>query len=130
MSETMLVMKQLLVNDFNKSGLGLSFEDWINLYQLQKEDSISQNHLANLLGKDKTTISRLIDNWISKGWVTKKKNILDSRIKDLSLSNLGIQLHLKGCDLIINRDKEFNSNFTNKELITFLKLLSKFKNSI
>ncbi len=51
-----------LQKKFNQAGLNLTIEQWSVLYQLWKEDGISQQQLCNATFRDKPSITRLVDN--------------------------------------------------------------------
>lgn len=51
-----------LQKKFNAAGLNLTIEQWSVLYQLWKQDGISQQELCNATFRDKPSITRLVDN--------------------------------------------------------------------
>ncbi len=51
-----------LQKKFNTAGLNLTIEQWSVLYQLWKQDSISQQQLCSATYRDKPSITRLLDN--------------------------------------------------------------------
>ena len=51
-----------LQKKFNQAGLNLTIEQWSVLYQLWKQDGVSQQELCNATFRDKPSITRLVDN--------------------------------------------------------------------
>jgi DNA-binding MarR family transcriptional regulator len=51
-----------LQKKFNSAGLNITIEQWSVLYQLWKQEGISQQELCNATFRDKPSITRLVDN--------------------------------------------------------------------
>lgn len=51
-----------LQKNFKQSGLDITIEQWSVLYQLWKQDGMSQQELCNATFRDKPSITRLVDN--------------------------------------------------------------------
>jgi DNA-binding MarR family transcriptional regulator len=51
-----------LQKKFNQAGMNLTIEQWSVLYQLWKQDGVSQQELCNATFRDKPSITRLVDN--------------------------------------------------------------------
>jgi DNA-binding MarR family transcriptional regulator len=60
LADTLVAMKRYLLMSFEKTQAAISFEEWMNLRPLLKQAQ-TQRDLAYHLGKDKTTVSRLLD---------------------------------------------------------------------
>ncbi|MBP9886580.1 MAG: MarR family transcriptional regulator [Leptospiraceae bacterium] len=123
MSSTLLTMKRLLVKNFEQQKHTISFEEWINLLPLLKEEGLTQKEFAVILGKDKTTVSRLISSWEKKGLVKRKLNPSDKRAVSLIATQKAMQLHSLASPTVIKQDKIFKRGLSNNELNTFIKLL-------
>jgi DNA-binding MarR family transcriptional regulator len=51
-----------LQKNFKQNGLDITIEQWSVLYQLWKNDGMSQRELCNSTYRDKPSITRLVDN--------------------------------------------------------------------
>lgn len=51
-----------LQKNFKQSGIDITIEQWSVLYQLWKQDGMSQQELCNTTYRDKPSITRLVDN--------------------------------------------------------------------
>ena len=51
-----------LQKNFKQNGLDITIEQWSVLYQLWKNDGMSQRELCNATYRDKPSITRLVDN--------------------------------------------------------------------
>lgn len=127
MSSTLLVMKRLMVKNFEQNKLGINFEEWINLLPLLNEEGLTQKEFSNLLGKDKTTISRLISSWEKKGLVKRKLNSDDKRAWRLIPTEKALRLHSLAEPTVIRIDQVFKRGLSASELNTFSKLLDKIQ---
>ncbi|KYG65686.1 hypothetical protein AZI86_01015 [Bdellovibrio bacteriovorus] len=130
MSRTMLSMKRYLIAEFEASQSPLSFEDWMNLLPLVENGSMSHRDLAHVLGKDKTTISRLVSQWIEKGYVKTEHDTEDQRIKHLTLSKEGKKLHNSLNSVVQKADRGFLKGLEQSEFDLFKKVLTKIQGSL
>ena len=79
---------RLMRNLFDKrmSELGLTRSQWWLLTYLYFKDGIKQSELAILMDMEKAPLSRLLDRMELKGWVERKSESKDRRIKNIYLS--------------------------------------------
>ena len=90
-----------LVNfNFTKAGYEVTCEQWSVLVNLGKKNGQRQQELASLTCKDKTTITRLIDNMEKHNLVVRLPDKNDKRQKLIYLTKKGRDLH---------RDRGFGS---------------------
>lgn len=75
--------------------LGVTRVQWIALYYLGKEESISQKELAEKMNIKESSVARLIDRMERDGLVDRIKNEVDKRITNLSLTYKGKEYRLK-----------------------------------
>lgn len=76
-----------LQKKFNQAGLNLTIEQWSVLYQLWKEDGISQQQLCNATFRDKPSITRLLDNLEKLKLVKRIASKNDRRINMILLTD-------------------------------------------
>ncbi|WAH37238.1 MarR family winged helix-turn-helix transcriptional regulator [Alicyclobacillus dauci] len=67
----------------------ITAEQWILLLCLKERGSITQTELAEASGKDKTTVTRLLDNLERKGMVTKCADEADRRARLIDVTPKG-----------------------------------------
>lgn len=90
---------------------------------------LMMKEIANIVGKDKSTITVLIKNLMVLGYVKKKKSEKDRRVTFIQLTekSYGIQ---KKFDKISNAlSQKAYDGFTEEERIIFLKLLKKMNDN-
>jgi len=81
-----------LQKKFNTSGLNLTIEQWSILYQLWKEDGLSQQDLCNATFRDKPSITRLVDNLEKLNLVKRVADAKDRRINKVFLTKTAQKL--------------------------------------
>ncbi len=74
------------------SGYDVTVEQWMILLLLWLQDGVSQQYIADFIGKDKGTISPQIDGLERRGLVTRKTGEQDRRQKLVFLTPVGRDL--------------------------------------
>lgn len=66
--------------------LGLTRSQWWVLNHLFRDEGITQSELADTLEIEKATLGRLLDRLETKGWVVRRSDSRDRRVKRLHLT--------------------------------------------
>ena len=82
------------VQNSHMHGLEISLDQWLVLGPVWKNDGISQKDIAEYCGKDKTSITKIIDTLEKKNLVVRVTDQLDHRVKRVVLSQKGRELFL------------------------------------
>lgn len=130
LSETLLQMRKFLANEFETNRVGMRFEEWIQLIPLMEKESLNQKTLSDRLAKDKTTISRLVDSWVKKGWVKRIQSIEDKRSFSLKLTTKGKSIWEKGIPVVREADLVFKKNLSEENEKELFVTLFKIQTSI
>lgn len=72
--------------DRQMASIGLTRSQWLLLTYLYFKDGINQTELASLMDMEKAPLSRLLDRMEIKGWIIRKNETKDRRIKNIYLS--------------------------------------------
>ena len=72
--------------DRQMASIGLTRSQWLLLTYLYFKDGINQTELASLMDVEKAPLSRLLDRMEIKGWIIRKNETKDRRIKNIYLS--------------------------------------------
>lgn len=59
------------------------------LLELSAENPLPQHILVERLNLAKSTVSRLVDKLVKRGWIAKQRNVEDGRVWDLVLTEVG-----------------------------------------
>ena len=73
--------------DRQMASIGLTRSQWWLLTYLRFRDGINQSELAVLMDIEKAPLSRLLDRMELKGWVERRADSKDRRIKNIFLSD-------------------------------------------
>ncbi|WP_121355211.1 MarR family winged helix-turn-helix transcriptional regulator [Flavisolibacter nicotianae] len=92
MRKAMLEFKSFLRNKLKESNIDLTFEMLQVLIELWKKDGVNQQELANLLHKDKASLTYLIDNLSKRKLVQRFEDPNDRRNKIITLLPEGSRL--------------------------------------
>ncbi len=79
-------LKSELTHRFKRAGYDVTPEEWAILNRLWEQDGLSQNELAERTVKDKTTITRFLNQMEKKGLVTRQSSNQDGRFKNVYLT--------------------------------------------
>ncbi|TGK84601.1 MarR family transcriptional regulator [Leptospira noumeaensis] len=130
MSETLLLMRRFLSDEFTKNKIGMRFEEWMLLLPLSESVNINQKELSERLVKDKTTISRLVDGWVKKSWVKREVSRSDKRQFYLRFTKKGKEVWEKGLPIISSADLVFRNHLTETDEKELYLLLFKIQSSV
>ncbi|TGM43026.1 MarR family transcriptional regulator [Leptospira levettii] len=130
LSETLLQMRKFLANEFETNRVGMRFEEWVQLIPLMEKESLNQKTLSDRLAKDKTTISRLVDGWVKKGWVKRIQSNEDKRSFSLKLTTKGKSIWEKGIPVVKEADLVFKKNLSEENEKELFVTLFKIQTSI
>ncbi|WP_244279940.1 MarR family winged helix-turn-helix transcriptional regulator [Leptospira brenneri] len=130
MSETLLLMRRFLAKEFESKRIGMRFEEWMQLLPVVESEILSQKDLSDLLVKDKTTVSRLVDGWVKKSWVKREVSPEDKRYYILRLTKKGREIWEKGLPVIASADAVFRKDLSDTEERDLYLLLFKIQSSV
>ncbi len=81
-----LIENRLRAN-FEKEGISITPQQWSALTYLWNEDGITQQSLANAFSKDKTSMTRLLNNMEKNDLIARKQSEGDKRNKQIYLTS-------------------------------------------
>ena len=117
------------VQNSHTHGLEISLDQWLVLGPVWKNDGISQKDIAEYCGKDKTSITKIIDTLEKKNLVVRVTDQLDHRVKRVVLSQKGRELFLSALPVMAQTRDELRSGISDKEIEALKSILNKiYKN--
>lgn len=112
--------------DDNLAQMGLSDATWSPLFHLSREaEGISQKELAARVGLNGSSLVRLIDILVDKGFVERKINNKDRRINHVMLTPEGHKAIIKIREFIFNLDAQMLEDVSDDEILFMLKVIKK-----
>ena len=117
------------VQNSHTHGLEISLDQWLVLGPVWKNDGISQKDIAEFSGKDKTSVTKIIDTLQKKNLVVRVTDQLDHRVKRVVLSQKGRELFLSALPVMAQTRDELRSGISDKEIEALKSILNKiYKN--
>ncbi len=87
-----IAIARRLQKKFNQASLNITIEQWSVLYQLWRQDGLSQQELCRATFRDKPSITRLVDNLEKLQLVRRMASSDDRRINRICLTKLAFKL--------------------------------------
>ncbi len=117
------------VQNSHKYGLEISLDQWLVLGPVWKNEGISQKDISEYCGKDKTSVTKIIDTLEKKNLVVRVTDQLDHRVKRVVLSNKGKDLFLSALPVMAQTRDELRNGISDNEIESLKIILNKiYKN--
>ena len=114
-----------LQKNFKQAGVEITIEQWSVLYQLWKEDGMSQQQLCEATFRDKPSITRLVDNLEKLQLVKRVASKDDRRINMIYLTPEASQLQERSMELANQTLNEALEGITNGQVEIAKEVLQK-----
>lgn len=108
-------------------GIHISKEQWIVLKYLNNDEGLSQNDLAAITGRDKATITRLINTMESNGYLRRQICSDDKRVRQIFLEPEGKKLYEKTLPIMEELINQTQQDVKEQDLESVLSVLKKVK---
>lgn len=103
--------------------MGLTTPQFRMIMQLQRQDGITQSHLANILAVGKVSTSGLIDRLEQSGWIERRPDPNDRRSNLIYLTDKGHEIEDRMLDTGKALTKQTLKNLNTKQRSTLIDLL-------
>ena len=130
-SKTKKKMIKFIEKELMEKGLGGLIPSHGNvLTALYENDGmLTMKEIANRIGKDKSTVTPLVEKLLKLGYVEKEKSQKDKRITYIKLTDKGRRIESKYNEISSDVRDTAYKNFSDEEKETFLKLLKKLSDN-
>ena len=123
-------VNRFIVSEMSKHGV----EDIVTshgdiIYALFEKQSLTMAEIAEKIGRDKSTVTALVDKLVRLGYIKKEKSIEDTRVANVSLTLKGNEL--KPVFEAISKEvlEVFYLNISEKEKEELIRILNKIYNN-
>lgn len=110
--------------------INLTPEQYLVMDILWDEESLSQQTIADILQKDKNSVTKFIDSLEKKGLVYRSTDKNDRRINNIFVSEEGRRLKQKTTDVAVNTMESILNGISEDELATCITVMEKIKKNI
>ena len=107
--------------------INLTPEQYLVMDILWDEESLSQQTIADILQKDKNSVTKFIDSLEKKGLVYRSIDKNDRRINNIIVSEEGRRLKQKTTDVAVNTMESILDGISDDELATCITVMEKNK---
>jgi len=124
LGRTMKMVNYHLNETFQNAGLDVTKEQMVVLKKLHEQDGLSQNELALLTYRDKSSLARLLSKMEKKRYIIRKQHSEDKRVNNVFLTKQGKSLFSKtrpSVQKVIDTMENGVSAFEKNQIITILK---------
>ncbi|WP_378956662.1 MarR family winged helix-turn-helix transcriptional regulator [Pelosinus sp. sgz500959] len=95
----------------------------------ENDGQLTMKQIAQIIGKDKSTITPLVNKLVDLGYITKEKNEIDKRVTYIILTEKGKQIEAKFKIISSEVAVTAYKGFSTEEKEVFLRLLKKLNNN-
>lgn len=105
----------------------IAIEQRATLEIIKFEPHVNQTTIANLLGKDKTTISRSLNSLEKKGLIIRSEISGDKRSNKIELTKAGDQILEDTREEVTSYRESINKKLSQEEIEMFFKIIDKLE---
>ena len=117
--------KELSRNDIN-----LTPEQYLVMDILWDAEVLSQQAIADIIQKDKNSVTKFIDSLEKKGLVYRQVNKKDRRVNNIVVSEEGMKLKARTTEVAISMMRNVLKNIKEEDLIALDKVMNQIKENI
>lgn len=123
-------INRTILRAFAKENIELTLEQWTVLAVLWNQDKVTQQAICDQTGKDKPSITRLIDKLEARNLVVRVSDPGDRRINLIHLTQAGMDIQKRSTDVVKKVAAQTMQDITDEELDFGRKLLRKALNNL
>lgn len=122
--------KQYLNKIFQRHGFNLTPEQFLVMDTLWDEGVLSQQQIADIIIKDKNSVTKLIDALEKKGLVSRITDPLDRRLNKIHITQKAASIKDDITQIALDSTNAIVKGIPRDELVTFVKVLNKMSDNI
>lgn len=122
--------KQYLNKIFQDHGFNLTPEQFLVMDTLWDDGVLSQQQIADIIIKDKNSVTKLIDALEKKGLVIRKTDEQDRRLNKIHLTDKALSLKESITIIALESTDRIIKDIPKEDLINFVKVLNKMSNNM
>lgn len=123
-------IKKCFFDKLQENGINITPEQYLVMDILWEKSSISQQNIADIIQKDKNSVTKIIDSLEKKNLVIRVVDKNDRRINKIELTDEGFALEKITTEVAINFMNDVVKNIDTKDLDTFVNVMRQIKNNL
>lgn len=129
LGKTVKLLEYFMQEMFNDHNLDLTKEQMIVLKKLHDNDGLSQNELAFLTLRNKSSLTRLLSKMEKKKYISRKQDLEDKRINHVYLTEFGKDIYKRTKPVIRKMISTMEQNISDSEKQQIIKILKKIQSN-
>lgn len=121
---------KIFSKELSKNNINLTPEQYLVMDILWDQGILSQQAIADIIQKDKNSVTKFIDSLEKKGLVSRVVNKNDRRINNIIVSEEGLKLKDKTTEVAINMMQNVLADISEDDLLIFDKVMNQIKSNI
>lgn len=130
LGRTMKMIDNHIQDVFYEMNVNLTKIQWVLLKKLKEKNGVPQQELAFLTGRDKTSLTRLINTMEKKSLVARIPSKSDRRINHIHLTKKGEQLLKETLPVMESFAKSLQENISDKEITETINVIKKVQENL
>ena len=124
-------INRLIVQKLREHGIdGIVASHGDIFYVLFRHDELTMQETADLIGKDKSTVTALVDKLVKAGFIEKRQDETDRRVSFIRLTEEGQRLRPDFHEISVTLLARIYAGFTEQEKETLMSLLTRIQENI
>ena len=123
-------IKKSFIDRLQQNGINVTPEQYLVLDILWERQSLSQQNIADIIQKDKNSVTKIIDSLEKKNLVNRVVDKKDRRINKIELTQEGLALEKITTEVAINFMNDTIKGIDNQDLDKFVKVMLKLKDNL
>ncbi len=127
---TMKLIDHRIEDILESQGIDLSRMQFVILKKIEQNEGINQNELAWFVKRNKSSLTRMVDTVIRKGFIQKKTSKTDKRANCLYLTEKGRSVVNQATPHFRAMAKLIEKGLTDEEIDQTIKILKKIQQNV
>lgn len=123
-------IKKCFFDRLQEHGINVTPEQYLVLDILWDRQSLSQQNIADIIQKDKNSVTKIIDSLEKKNLVNRVVDQKDRRINKIELTAEGLALEKITTEVAINFMNDVVKDIDNQDLDKFVEVMRKLKDNL
>ena len=123
-------IKKCFFDKLQENGINITPEQYLVLDILWEKQSLSQQNIADIIQKDKNSVTKIIDSLEKKNLVRRVMYKNDRRINKIELTDEALALEKITTEVAINFMNDVVKDIDTKDLDTFVNVMRQLKNNL
>ena len=123
-------IKKCFIDRLQKNGINITPEQFLVLDILWEKQSLSQQNIADIIQKDKNSVTKIIDSLENKNLVRRVMDKKDRRINKIELTDEAVAMEKITTEVAINFMNDVIKGIDNKDLDNYVKVMHQLNDNL